>query len=185
MAANELLLIVYGGWMEGTFALSLTALGLATGVIGAAEIVGELATGVAVDRLGKRPVIIVTGLLAALMYAAIPLAGSSLTLALGSLFLIFFLFEMTVVGSIPLMTELAPDARSVVMSVTLAAGGIGRAVGALLGLGIWQRGGFAALGLTSAVTMLVAVVILALWVREGHEPVAELAPAAGVLDGDD
>jgi predicted MFS family arabinose efflux permease len=64
MGANELILIIYGGWMKSSFDLSLINLGLATGIIGAAEIAGEVTVGVAVDRLGKRPVVITTGLLA-------------------------------------------------------------------------------------------------------------------------
>jgi predicted MFS family arabinose efflux permease len=167
--ANELLLIVYGGWMEQSFGLRLTQLGLATAVIGASEVGGELFSGLAVDRLGKRPVILMTGTLAALLYVVIPSGAASLGMALLLLFLAFFCFEVTIVGGIPLMTELVPSARSLVLSMILAAGSLGRAVGALLGPPIWQQAGFTALGLTAGLTMLGAMVILAAWVREGRE----------------
>jgi len=167
MGANEVLLIVYGSWMESSFDLSLATLGLATAVIGAAEITGELVVGPAVDWIGKRPVIIVTGLLTGLTYFALPYVVSSLAVALAALFVLFLFFEMTVVGGVPLMTELVPTARGVVMSVVLAAGGLGRAIGALIGFTIWSRGGFQAVGIVAGTVMSISIVILYIWVKEG------------------
>jgi predicted MFS family arabinose efflux permease len=54
-----------------------------------------------------------------------------------------------------------------VLSVVLAAAGVGRALGALLGPIIWAQGDFNLLGLVAALIMGLAVIILALWVREG------------------
>jgi predicted MFS family arabinose efflux permease len=179
MAANELILIVFGGWMEGSFGLTLGALGLASGVIGGAEVTGEVLTGLAVDHFGKRPIIIATGLLASAMYFLIPRTSTSLTAALGSLFLLFLFFEMAVVGGVPLMTELVPQARGVVMSVVLAAAGLGRALGAVAGPLLWSGLGFPALGAIAAVVMLAAVVILARWLREGVDEEALPAGAGG------
>jgi predicted MFS family arabinose efflux permease len=90
-------------------------------------------------------------------------------MALASLFVLFLFFEMTVVGGVPLMTELVPGARGVVMSVILATGGMGRAIGALIGIGIWKSGGFQAVGLVTGVVMLLSVVILFIWVREATQ----------------
>ena len=166
MAANELLLVVYGDWMETSFALSLTTLGLATAVIGGAELAGELLTALSVDRLGKRHFVIVTGLATMALYFLIPFTSNSLSLALIGLFLLFLFFEMSVVGSVPLMTELVPSARGVVLSVTLAAGGLGRGLGALAGPYLWSQGNLQLIGVAAALTMALALVILALWVRE-------------------
>lgn len=168
MTANEMLFIVYGDWMEGSFGLALAALGLASGVIGGAEIVGELFAGWSVDRFGKRRVIIVTGLLNALLYFTIPYTSGSLGAALVTLFLLFLFFEITIVGGIPLMTELVPSARGVVMSMVLTAMSLGRTLGSLLGPIIWAQGGFRSTGLAAALVMATAVFILARWVREGE-----------------
>jgi predicted MFS family arabinose efflux permease len=173
MLANELFLIVYGDWMESSFALTLTALGLATAVIGAAEVSGELSTAAFIDRIGKRPFIIATGTVTVLMYAIMPFVSVSLITALISLFMLFLFFEMTVVGGIPLMTEIVPTARGVVMSVILAAGGLGRALGAILGPAIWNNNGFKMLLLIAASLMLVAVLILAFTIREAEPQVPE------------
>jgi predicted MFS family arabinose efflux permease len=166
MAANETLFIVYGDWMEDGFNLSLTTLGVTTAVIGGAEVLGELIAGWSSDRFGKRNVIIATGLANAAAYLLIPFIGRSLASALIMLFFLFLFFEMTVVAGVPLLTELVPSARSLVMSLNLAASGLGRAIGSLIGPLIWASLGLVGNGVMAAVIMLTAVFILLRWVHE-------------------
>lgn len=168
-AANELILIVYGDWMETSFGLSITSLGLATAVIGGAEVTGEVTTAIVVDRIGKRRFVITTGIVTAVMYFLLPNVSVVLAGALISLFALFLFFEMTVVGGIPIMTEIVPWARGIVLSVILAAGGLGRAIGALVGPILWTRGDLRLLGLVSAITMAVATTIMAFWIHEAKE----------------
>ncbi|MFW5941928.1 MAG: MFS transporter [Chloroflexota bacterium] len=166
LMANEILFIMYGDWMERSFGLSLTNLGLASGVIGGAEISGELLAGWTVDRFGKRPVVITTGLLACLLYVLMPYTSFNLTAALITLFGVFLAFELTFVGSMPLLTEVVPTARSVVLSVGLAAGSLGRMSGALVGPALWRQLGLTGNTVAGALLTLVAILILARWVRE-------------------
>ncbi len=172
MTASETLLIVFGDWMESTFGLSLVALGFSAGVIGLAEATGELSTGWAVDHFGKRPVVIITGLLNTLAMLLLPFVSVTLGAAQVAYFAVFFLFEMAIVGSMPLMTELAPSARAVVMSAVIAAMAMGRVAGAWLGPQLFATWGFGANGVAAAAMMGTAVLILALWVRE-HQSVQE------------
>ncbi len=169
ITANELLFIVYGDWMETSFNLTLASLGLASGVIGGSEIVGETFAGWSVDRFGKRPVIITTAVLNGLLYLIIPHTSASLTAALITLFCLFLTFEITLVGGMPLMTELVPQSRGVVMTMVLAAMSMGRLLGSTLGPVIWVRGGFVWSGLASGVIMGTAVIILARWLHEGQQ----------------
>ncbi|MBK8903364.1 MAG: MFS transporter [Anaerolineaceae bacterium] len=169
MAGNETIFLVFGDWMELSFGLSLLALGASASVIGGAEIVGELFAGWSVDRFGKRPVIITTGLLNALICLVIPLTAGNLTAALSAYFALFLMFEITVVGGVPLMTEIVPSARSVVMSTVLAAGALGRALGSWLGPFLFTEFGFSSNGVVSAIITAVATLVLALWIREGRE----------------
>lgn len=169
MIAQELLLIVYGDWMEQSYALNLTNLGLASAVIGGSEIFGELTAGWSVDRFGKRRVVIFLGVFLALVYFVMPYASINLTMALVTLFLFFYLFEATFVGSMPLMTEVVPTARSVVLSVAFAAAGLGRMIGALVGPEIWQRFGLAGNTTVGAILTLLAIMVLARWVHESDE----------------
>jgi len=166
MAANETFFIVYGDWMESSFNLQLSSLGLASGIIGGAEIFGELFVGWSVDRFGKRPVIITTGLLTALCYSIIPYGSSTLFSALSIMFLLFLFFEITVVGAVPLLSEVVPSARSAVMAMVLAAGALGRALGDIIGPRIWDKGGLVGNGITAAIIMTLAILILANRVRE-------------------
>lgn len=167
MGANEMLLVVFGDWMESAFGLSLVALGFSAGVIGLAEAIGEMGTGWAVDYFGKRPIIITAGLLNALATLLLPFTAGSLALAQVAYFAVFLLFEMAVVGSMPLLTEIVPSARSVVMSAVIAATALGRVGGAFFGPRLFAEWGFVANGVAAALMMGTAVLILALWVREG------------------
>jgi predicted MFS family arabinose efflux permease len=166
MVANELVLVVYGDWMEVSFGLTVTSLGVAGMVIGAAEVSGEITTALTVDRIGKRRFVIVTGSLASLAYLALPFASISLAAALISVFVLFLFFEMSVVGGVPLMTEIVPSARSIVLSLIVAAAGLGRAAGALAGPLLWSSGNLVFTGVASALITVLAVVVLALWVYE-------------------
>jgi predicted MFS family arabinose efflux permease len=169
LVAQETLFIVYGDWMESTFSLSLTSLGLATTLIGLAEMGGEATAGWSVDRFGKRPVVILCGLLNALIFLIIPLSTGSLMTAMGVMFALFFTFEIAVVGAIPLLTELVPAARGAVMSMSLGAMAAGRTIGSLIGPYVWENFGVAGNSTISAVMMLAAVLVLARWLREGVE----------------
>ena len=168
MLANEMLFIVFGSWMEDSFQLSLAGLGIAAAVIGGAELVGETIAGWAVDRFGKRPVIIATGFCNAAAYLILPFSSNTLSMALVTLFFIFLSFEITVVGGMPLMTELVPSARAVVMSLIVAAAALGRTMGAIIGVVVWDLAGFQISGFVWALIMATAVIILALFVREGQ-----------------
>lgn len=160
--ANDNLFVVYGAWLEEAFALSIVALGVASSVIGAAELVGEGLTAAIADRLGLKRSVISGLVLSTLSYLMLPLLGHTLPLALLSLFVIFVSFEFAIVTSISLSTEVLPGARATMMAALFAAGGVGRVLGALAGGSIWLVGGLTAISLVSAVTTALALVCL-LW----------------------
>ena len=168
MTANEMLFIVFGSWMVDSFQLDLAGLGVAAAIIGGSELIGETFAGWSVDRFGKRPVIITTGLLNAFFYLILPYTSGTLITALMTLALIFFTFEVTVVGGMPLMTELVPDGRAMVMSMVIFAMSLGRTLGAFIGLLVWNAAGFEKSALIWAGLMAAAVFVLARWIREGQ-----------------
>ena len=159
-AANDNLFVVYGVWLETTFGLSIVAVGAATTVIGAAELLGEGLTASIADRLGLKRAVAAGLALSGLSYALLPLTGSSLPLALAGLFAIFLSVEFTIVTAFSLFTEILPGARATMMSSTLAASSVGRMVGALMGGAVWLAGGLAATGLVSAAISGLALVWL-------------------------
>lgn len=166
MTGHELLLIVYGNWMESTFALNLTSLGLVSAIIGGSEISGELLAGWSVDRFGKRPIVIITGILTGFFCFTLPYSGHNLTLTLLNLFGLFMMFEISVVGGIPLLTEIVPEGRSVVMATVMAAAGLGRVLGDLIGPVVWKWNGIAGNSWVAAIVIWAGVFVLARWIRE-------------------
>ena len=84
-------------------------------------------------------------------YIVLPLLGQTLSLSLGALFFIFLTFEFTIVSALSLCTELLPGLRATMMSGFLAAAGVGRVIGALMGGLVWIAGGILMTGVVSAV----------------------------------
>jgi predicted MFS family arabinose efflux permease len=164
---NETFNVVYAAWLNDTFGLGVVELGLSATVIGLAELAGEGLVMLLADRLGKRRAIALGLAASAATYLAMPLAGGSLPLALAALFLVFIAFEFTIVASIPLMTELVPEARGRVMSTNVAFHSGGRMLGALLG-GFLMPLGFIWNGLAATACSLLAAALVLLFVRERH-----------------
>jgi predicted MFS family arabinose efflux permease len=147
--AIEIPFIVYGAWLEQSFGLSLTNLGLASTVVGLAEAAAELATVGFTDRLGKRHSALLGLLLLAASLLALPLlAGLGLLGALVGVALMMFAFEFGVVSMIPLVTEVAPDGRAAAISLNTTAVSLGRILGGAFGGWLW---GWGMMGINSAV----------------------------------
>ncbi|MBC8458864.1 MAG: MFS transporter [Deltaproteobacteria bacterium] len=164
-AANDSLFVIYGAWLETSFNLSIVALGFSTTVIGIAELSGEGLTAAVSDRLGLKRSVIVGLSLCIMSYIILPLMGKTLPLALGSLFLIFLTFEFTIVSALSLCTELLPGLRATMMSGFLAAAGIGRVIGVLIGGSVWLTGGIVVTAFISAAISCLGLASLAWGLR--------------------
>jgi predicted MFS family arabinose efflux permease len=169
--ANEIVFIAYGVWMETDFGLTVVAVGVASLVVSLAELLAETASAGLVDRLGKRRAVLGGMALHLLSYLLLPRLAGTLGGALAGIFLMFLTFEFTVVAIIPLVSELAPEARGTVLALNLAIMAFARVVGALVGPRLWAAGGLAANTLLSAGLLGVALLIWWLGVRErGADP---------------
>ncbi|MBZ0301302.1 MAG: MFS transporter [Anaerolineae bacterium] len=131
--ANEIFFINYSAYMETTFDLALTALGIVTVVIAVAEVCGEFAVIGFADRYGKRRVTLIGVAVSSIGYILLPVFSFSLPLTLAIVFLIFFMLESAIVASVTLYTEILPDARAIMMSSYVGAESFGRLVGGALG----------------------------------------------------
>jgi DHA1 family inner membrane transport protein len=164
-AANDNLFVVYGAWLEHDFGLVVLEVGLATTVIGLAELLGETLTASLADRLGLKRAVLIALVLSTLSYLLLPLLAQTLPLALLGLFIIFLTFEFTIVTSMSLFTEILPGARATMMSAYLAAAGLGRVTGALAGGSIWLAGGLPVVCIVSAVVSGLGLVSLSAGLR--------------------
>ena len=146
-AANDIVFVMYGAWLESGFGLKVVALGAATTVIGVAELAGEGLTALLADRVGLARAAVIGVILSTLSYLLPLVIGGSLVGALVCLFLIFLTFEFSIVTSFSLFTEIMPGARATLLSSNVAALSLGRVVGAVSGGALWVTFG---LGGTSA-----------------------------------
>ncbi len=139
-AANEVVNLVFGIWLEDQFGLKLAALGAASAVIGISELSGEGLSTYLSDRWGKEKSV-TAGLLisAGATLLLFLISSSGVAAALAGLFLFYLGFEFTIVSSLPLMSEVFPAARATVMASVVACFSLGRAVGALLAARLYQQ----------------------------------------------
>jgi len=170
----ETMFVVFGAWLEGSFALTLAALGSAAVLIGFAELAGEGATFAFTDRIGKRRSVLIGLMVSAVGFAMLVPAGNSLGIGLAFLALGLFGFEFTIVSSIPLATELEPTTRAHYLAWTVVAMATGRGIGAALGPILFGSLGLAGPAIAAVAANMVAALVLVAWVREeGIETAAE------------
>jgi predicted MFS family arabinose efflux permease len=164
-ASNESVNIVYGLWMDDSFGLQVAALGAASAIIGIAELGGEGLVAGLVDRLGKRRAVGIGLVLYAVSCLFLPILGQSLNGALLGLFLFYLAFEFTLVSTIPLMTELVPQARATLMAANVAAFSLGRVFGSVIGPLLFASG-LSSNALVAALMNLVGLGALLFFVHE-------------------
>lgn len=164
--ANEGLFVVYGPWLESAFEMNVIGLGLGTMVIGTAELFGSGLSALSSDRIGLKRALVAGQILTLLSYAVIPLMQLTLWSLLVGLFLVFFTFEYAVVTSISLATELLPSQRATMMSCAMAAAGLGRIAGVLVGMPLWLGYGIVAT-VSVSVTLCAISLFALLWGLRG------------------
>ncbi|MFN8399433.1 MAG: MFS transporter [Anaerolineales bacterium] len=141
-AANELVNVIFGVWLEDSFGLKIAALAGASAVIGISELSGEGLVAFTTDKLGK-PRALAIGLIAnSLAAGLLPFIGRTQVGALVGLFLFYITFEYIMVSHIPMVTELVPAARATLLSLNVTGHALGRALGAFLAAIIYQQFGF-------------------------------------------
>lgn len=140
ITGNEVVGVVFGVWMQDSFGLQIAALGAASMVIGFSELAGEGITALLVDRLGKERAIGLSLILNGLWVVALPWLGKSELGAFVWLFVFFMTFEVAMVSSLPLMTEVTPMARATMMSLFIAALSLGRAIGDVIAPLLYEGG---------------------------------------------
>jgi predicted MFS family arabinose efflux permease len=168
--AIDNLFVVFGAWLETSFSLGLASLGLATAVIGVAELTAEAGVALLADRIGLYRAVLIGTCSLMVSYLLLPLSGQFLTLALVALFVVFVCFEFSMVATISLCTELYPSGRATMMAGFYAFSALGRVAGALLGGMVWTRFGWNAVCAVALITTAVAVGVLIWGVHHWRPP---------------
>jgi predicted MFS family arabinose efflux permease len=159
-AANELVNLIFGLWLEDSFGLRIAALAGASALIGISELSGEGLVALTTDRLGK-PRALVLGLIGNILASLLlPVIGRTELGALVGLFLFYITFEYVLVSHIPLMTEVMPSARATLLSFNVMGHSLGRVIGASLATIVYQNLGFLPVTLIAVLFNLIALLAL-------------------------
>jgi predicted MFS family arabinose efflux permease len=132
LLGNEMINLMFGVWLEDTFALKITGLGAASIILGLADLSGEGLSTVIIDKLGKERTIRIALAASAAASLSMPFARNSLALTLAALFLIYLSFEVAFISMMTLSSEIMPKARATLMASNVAAVSLGRGVGAII-----------------------------------------------------
>ena len=138
--ANETINLIFGVWIENQFGLNFTALTIASVVIGVSELGGEIASTLWLDAVGKRRMISIFLVLNSLAALVLPLAGGSLTWAVVGLGFFYITFEIVLISTLTLMSEVLPQARATILAMTVAGFSLGRMLGDLIAPGLFGVG---------------------------------------------
>ena len=160
-SANEVVNVVFGVWLNDSFALQITALGGASAVIGFSELLGEGAVSAFADRLSKKRAVLLGALGSSAAGLSLILLGRTRWGAVLGLFFFYLTFEFTIVSIIPMMTGVLPEARATLMALNIASMSLGRGVGSLIAAPLYRQG-FVFNALTGAVLNLLVVFALRL-----------------------
>jgi MFS transporter, DHA1 family, inner membrane transport protein len=160
IVAAEIVFIVYGRWLEDDLGLTVAAIGVFTLVVGGAELVGEGSVAAFADRIGLKRSIFAGLVVSAAAYLSLGLVGGALLTAIAVVLVWFIAFEITIVASVPFVSELSPESRDRMLSVVVATIAGGRALGALAAPPLYEVGGMAATGAVAAGLVLVAALVL-------------------------
>jgi len=164
--ASEMIIVVFGAWLENAFGLSLVALGGASFLIGAAELTGEGATFAFTDRLGKRRAVLLGLIVSTVGFALLVPARNEIEIGLAMLAIALFGFEFTIVSAIPLASEIQPLSRARFLSWMLVAMSLARSIGAAIGPLLFESFGLPGPAIAAVAAEIIAAVTLVLWVRE-------------------
>jgi predicted MFS family arabinose efflux permease len=158
-AGNELISVMFGVWIEDTFALQIAALGAASAVLGLSELGGEGLSAAITDRFGKERTIALGLVINIIALAAFPLLRHTYAGALSWLFVIYFSFELAMVSSISLASEVMPGMRATLLAAYIASHAVARFLGDMAAPYLYKEG-FWLNTLVCLVFNVVALIIL-------------------------
>lgn len=160
------LFISYGVWLSDEYGQGPAQLGLIALILGVADLCASVSVSVFADRIGKRRSLMGSASLVMAGCLLLPWLNHGLGWATVGLILVRFSFELCAVTVLPLISEQAPEQRGKVMSLMVATSLLGTSFGGLTGPWAYETWGVWGLGYLPALTFLLTVLIVWLWVRE-------------------
>lgn len=158
----ELVFLSYGRWLETDFGLSVASIGVFTLVVVGSELAGEGAVAAFADRIGLRRSIFCGLVGCAAAYVALGLVGGSLGAAVAVVVVWFVASEITIVATVPFVSELAVESRDRLLSLMMMTNAVAAAAAALVAAPLFTRAGMAGAGLAAAAGVVAATALLVL-----------------------
>ena len=137
-SANETVNLIFGLWIEGQFGLNFAALTAASVIIGVSELGGEVFTGLLLDTVGKRRMIWIFLGANSLAAFLLPLTSGRLGWAMAGLGFFYISFEIILVSTLTLMSEVMPTSRATMLAATVAGFSLGRMLGNLIAPSLFE-----------------------------------------------
>ncbi|HEX6147476.1 MAG TPA: MFS transporter [Acidimicrobiia bacterium] len=164
--AHEGVLVTLGGWLEGSFAMTLLALGGVGTLLGVSELAGEGAMVAFTDRIGKRNSLALGLGVGCVCLSSLSFWSEAVAPALTALALATVALEFGYISVIPLMTELRPRGRTRILALSVVANGLGRMAGDFVSPRLFTSGGMRLVTIVAAGVVLCAVILVLVGVRE-------------------
>ncbi len=171
LCAYNIFVLVQSAWIKAGFQADESRLGQLFGMVGIAELISSFGAAFIVDRIGKRRSVAIGYVLTIVMILALPFTAGNWMWFLPVFFGYYLFQEFAIVASIPLVSGIAPAVRGTVLSLSVAATGVGSVIGSQVGEPIWSNFGFFASSLVSALLIGGALACL-MFVREAEAEMA-------------
>lgn len=159
----------YGSWLSQDYGLGAAQLGQVAFILGCGDLCGSVLVSVLNDRFGKRRAFLWGCLLASICFLGLPFFNSGLVAAVIGLTFVRFAFEFTVVSSIPLLSEQAPEQRGKALTMRSLTSFLGGVVAGISSPWAYTHYGVVGLSTVSAVSFFIAFVLIATLVKEAGE----------------
>lgn len=164
--AHESVLVVLGGWLEGSFGLTLLALGGVGTLIGVAELIGEVSMASFTDRIGKRNSLAIGIGAGGVLLLLLSIVYDQFLPSMVVLFLAGVVIEFGIISAIPMATELRPRARARTLSLLVVSSALGRVAGDLIAPRVFTAGGMRPVTLMAGLVALAALLVVLFGVHE-------------------
>jgi len=159
----------YGAWLVTEYGLSAQELGTVALAIGCADLCGSVSASIIADRLGKRNGVLLSWSVAAIVALFLPWFNTGILGAVTALVLMRVAAEYGIISHLSLVSGQSPTQRGKVMTLAFAIGRTGGTFASFTGPPAYTIYGIWGLGPVAAITILLAVLITWLGVREGWE----------------
>jgi predicted MFS family arabinose efflux permease len=168
--ASQLVIVVYGVWLEDRFGFSTAAIGAVAFVLGTGDLVANLANVRFTDRIGKARSSVFGALGLAVSATAFALVSDVAVTGIAALFAVIVTFEFALLSSKPLLTELGWRRRGLGIGVGFAMSAVFRSIAAIAGTSLYEHHGLAGAAFTAAGTAVGAAILFHFAVQEpaGH-----------------